>query len=71
MVANNKNVHYCCRMKPKKIGRPREAMRQKPYGKRVLALRAKGLSFSQIGEKLNFSPQRAHAIHTRCMAEGR
>ena len=44
-------------------------MLEKPIGKRVLRLREKGLSFSEIGEKLNVSKQRAQSIHARCVAE--
>ncbi len=58
-------------MKTKPAGRPRESMTQKALGKRVMALKAKGLNFSQIGKRLKFTRQRAHAIHTRCVAEGR
>lgn len=58
-------------MKRKIIGRPRETMLEKPMGKRVLALRAKEMSFSQIGKKLKISKQRAQSIHARCLAEQR
>jgi len=57
-------------MKRKIIGRPRETMLEKPMGKRVLSLRAKGLSFSQIGGKLKVSKQRAQSIYARCVGEG-
>jgi DNA-directed RNA polymerase sigma subunit (sigma70/sigma32) len=58
-------------MKDKKrsLGRPREAMLDKPVAKRVAALKAKGWTFSEIGEKLGVSKQRAHAIHARMLSE--
>lgn len=49
----------------KPAGRPLETMSTKPMGKRVMALKAKGLSFSQIGVKLGISKQRAHQIAIR------
>ena len=50
-------------------GRPRENLSKKPIAKRVLALKAKGLSFSQIGEKIGATKQWAHYVHSRCIAE--
>lgn len=52
-------------------GRPREEMSAKKLGKRVLALKAKGLSFGAVGKRMGFSRQRAHAIYTRILAEQR
>ncbi len=56
-------------MKANPSGRPTESMREKPIGKTVMALRAKGLNFTQIGARIGRTRQHAHQIHTRCVAE--
>lgn len=56
-------------MKHKPPGRPVENMSAKPIAKRVMALKAKGLSFSQIGAKLGTTKQWAHYVHTRVCKE--
>jgi hypothetical protein len=50
-------------------GRPRERMLDKHLGKSVLKLHSKGLSYSQIGELLDISKQRAHQVYTRMQRE--
>jgi len=54
--------------KPRR-GRPRECMSKKPRGRKVAALRKKGLSFSQIGAALGIHKQHAHQIHKRILQE--
>lgn len=46
-------------------GRPKEKMSVKPIAQKVVALKMKGLSFSQIGRKLGISKQRAHQVYIR------
>ncbi len=58
-------------MKSKKMGRPVERISKKPLGKRVGALRRKGLTYREIGAILGFSKQRAHHICQRILAEQR
>lgn len=50
-------------------GRPRERISDKPLGRRVAELRHKGLSFSEVGEKLGIHKQHAHQVYKRVMAE--
>jgi hypothetical protein len=50
-------------------GRPRESMLDKPLGRRVYQLQQQGLSYSQIGERLQISKQRAHQIYRRVVNE--
>lgn len=58
-------------MKAKKRGpgRPREIIGEKAVPRRVMALRAKGLSFGQIAKRIGFSKARAQQIHSRVLAE--
>lgn len=45
-------------------------MAVKPKAKKVVALRRKGMSFSEIGRRLGFSKQHAQKLHRRVMEEG-
>ena len=50
-------------------GRPRENMSAKRIGKRVAALRKRGLSFGEIGKRLGVTRQYVFQVHHRVIAE--